>query len=50
VFDVLSQYQNPDGGFGHGLEADFWNPFSSPVQTWAATEIVHEPDVARCFS
>src|SRR5262245_57752130 len=42
VLDVLSQYQNADGGFGHGLEADFWNPDSSPMQTWAATEIVHE--------
>ena len=26
VLDILSQYQNGDGGFGHALEADFWNP------------------------
>jgi len=44
--DVLAQYQNSDGGFGHGLEADFWNPESSPMQTWAATEIVHEVHAA----
>ena len=41
VLDVLAQYQNSDGGFGHGLEPDFWNPMSSPIQTWGATEIVH---------
>lgn len=40
VLDILSQYQNSDGGFGHALEADFWNPLSSPMQTWAATEII----------
>ena len=41
VLEVLAQYQNSDGGFGHGLEPDFWNPNSSPIQTWAATEIIH---------
>ena len=41
VLDILSQYQNADGGFGHALEADFWNPSSSPMQTWAATELIH---------
>jgi len=40
VLDVLSQYQNGDGGFGYGLEPDFWNPASSPIQTWAATEAI----------
>ena len=35
-------YQNEDGGFGHGLEPDCWNTVSSPIQTWAATEIVRE--------
>jgi len=40
VWEALAAYQNPDGGFGHGLEPDFWNPDSSPIQTWAATEIV----------
>lgn len=46
VLEVLSAYQNKDGGFGHGLEPDCWNPESSPVQTWAATEIIREVGLA----
>ncbi len=42
VLDALANYQNGDGGFGHALEADAWNPNSSPIQTWAATEILRE--------
>ena len=42
VLRALSAYQNPDGGFGHALEPDAWNPNSSPIQTWTATEILHE--------
>lgn len=42
VLDALAFYQNGDGGFGHGLEADCWNPESAPMQTWAATEILRE--------
>ena len=42
VLQFLASYQNEDGGFGHGLEADCWNPNSSPVQTWAATQIIRE--------
>ena len=42
VLNALSKYQNGDGGFGHALEADSWNPNSSPIQTWQATEIIHE--------
>ncbi|HRX58560.1 MAG TPA: hypothetical protein P5075_07265 [Eubacteriales bacterium] len=45
VLDALSQYQNGDGGFGHALEADAWNPVSTPVQTWTATEIVRETGI-----
>lgn len=45
VLSVLATYQNADGGFGHGLEPDFWNPLSSPVQTWVATRIIHELDL-----
>lgn len=33
VMDELSKYQNEDGGFGKGLEADYWNPNSSPIAT-----------------
>ena len=42
VLRILQTYQNDDGGFGHGLEPDCWNPDSSPIQTWAATEIIRE--------
>lgn len=42
VLNALSCYQNKDGGFGHALEPDAWNPNSSPVQTWCATEILRE--------
>lgn len=33
VIEELSIYQNQDGGFGHGLEADNWNPNSNPIAT-----------------
>ena len=42
VMAALAAYQNADGGFGHGLEPDAWNPNSSPIQTWTATEILKE--------
>ncbi|NLL33698.1 MAG: hypothetical protein GX257_00125, partial [Clostridiales bacterium] len=42
VLNALSFYQNEDGGFGHALEADSWNPNSSPIQTWVATENLYE--------
>ena len=42
VLRALAYYQNEDGGFGHALEADAWNPESAPIQTWAATEILRE--------
>lgn len=42
VFNALSHYQNPDGGFGHGLEPDNWNANSTPIATWSATEILRE--------
>lgn len=43
--DVLYQleaYQNDDGGFGHGIEPDFWLPSSSPMATWAAGQVLIE--------
>ncbi|MDD3129013.1 MAG: hypothetical protein PHW21_01475 [Candidatus Izemoplasmatales bacterium] len=40
--NALISYQNEDGGFGHGLEPDSQNPFSSPVTTWMAFEIMEE--------
>lgn len=42
VLKALAAYQNEDGGFGHALEADSFNPNSCPIQTWAATEILRE--------
>lgn len=42
VLTALACYQNEDGGFGHALEADAWNPHSTPIQTWTATEILRE--------
>lgn len=39
---ILRAYQNPDGGFGHALEPDCWNPYSTPLQTWAATAVIRE--------
>ena len=33
VITELAKYQNSDGGFGHGLEADNWNPNSNPIAT-----------------
>jgi len=42
ILTALACYQNEDGGFGHALEPDSWNPNSAPVQTWTATEILRE--------
>ena len=42
VLRILAFYQNGDGGFGHGLEADALNPGSSPIQTWSATMVLRE--------
>ena len=44
VLEALSFYQNEDGGFGHALEADNWNPNSSPLTTQTATEILYAVD------
>lgn len=38
VADALLAYQNDDGGFGHALEPDCWNPASTPVATWTAVK------------
>ena len=36
VADALLAYQNDDGGFGHALEADNWNPGSTPIAACTA--------------
>jgi len=35
---VLASYQNADGGFGHNIEANLWNPHSSPEVTACALD------------
>lgn len=40
--DALAFYQNADGGFGHAIEPDLWNPESTPIGTWKATRILGE--------
>ncbi len=42
VVNALLTYQNEDGGFGHALEADSWNPNSAPIQVFHALEILRE--------
>lgn len=40
VVTALTWYQNEDGGFGNALDADNWNPGSSPYQTSLAIRIL----------
>ena len=42
VLHALSFYQNEDGGFGHAIEADNWNPNSIPLHANGANSILHE--------
>ena len=42
VKHALEAYQNPDGGFGYGLEPDFLLPESSPMATTIAFQIIEE--------
>lgn len=42
VLYCLSFYQNEDGGFGHALEPDSFNPNSAPIETWQATKILQQ--------
>ncbi len=38
VVDALAEFQNNDGGFGHGIEPDIWMPESSPLSTTVALQ------------
>lgn len=42
VMEALLFYQNADGGFGHALEFDCWNPNSQPVSSFFAWNILKE--------
>lgn len=44
VMQALSYYQNEDGGFGHAVEADCWNPNSTPLHSSTAGGIIKEID------
>lgn len=41
VLNELAKFQNEDGGFGHALELDNWNPYSNPIATNDAIKILH---------
>lgn len=41
---VLSSYQNEDGGFGYNLEANNWNPNSSPYTVCIALDYLDTAD------
>lgn len=45
VLEALAAFQNEDGGFGHALEPDAWNPHSSPLQTSTAVELLLELEI-----
>ena len=42
VVCALSAFQNEDGGFGHALDCDNWNPNSTPYNAGLAIEIFRE--------
>ena len=42
VLTALAAFQNPDGGFGWGLECDCMNPNSTPMQTLTACGVLRE--------
>ena len=42
VLEALKAYQNDDGGFGHALEPDSFNPGSSPITTNHAVKILDD--------
>ena len=45
VIDSLAEYRNADGGYGHGLEPDFWTPASSCIATSDAFRYLDEANV-----
>jgi len=47
VLEELSKFQNEDGGFGHALEPDLWNPNSTPIQTWYAITVLRTLNLKR---
>lgn len=41
VLTALAAFQNDDGGFANALEADNWNPTSTPMTTATAATLLH---------
>ncbi len=44
VISVLLNYQNNDGGFGYAIDADNWNPESTPYNVSFALDILRSID------
>lgn len=44
VINALKYYQNEDGGFGHAIEPDCFNPNSIPLHSGGAADIIREID------
>lgn len=42
--EVLSSYQNEDGGFGHNIECNNWNPGSAPYTVCIALDALDAAD------
>lgn len=42
VLSALAAFQNPDGGFGHGLEPDLRTPHSSVIATTVGLQLLQE--------
>lgn len=38
--NILAQYQNSDGGFGHAIDPDNWSPHSTPYDTLKAIHLM----------
>lgn len=57
VLSALVAFQNEDGGFGHALDSDNWNPNSTPyniglaIETFRELEIYnpHHPIIEKAF-
>ena len=44
ALEALAAFQNADGGFGHAIEPDVWNPNSSPFASSEAINYLYELD------
>lgn len=42
IMHYLQAYQNPDGGYAHGLEPDNQSPHSNPISSWYAMRMMRK--------